>query len=374
VSDGPGSSRGGAEGRRSGELLRGSGSFVELRDGQLWLEGELFRFLGTNCYFLQEEGARELLGWEGYAGRVDEALRKAAELGLKVVRAWAFNDDPDNPVAIQSEPGRLREAGLAGVDLAIERAAHHGVRLLLSLGNFWSDYGGVPQYLRWHGYGPDDSHRFFSEPTVVAHYAEHVEALLTRRNPRTGLTWGQDPAVLGWELMNEPRAGRATCGWVEALAPVVRRAAPCQLLCTGGEGRAEDDFAGALQSVDLASIHLYPEGWGWSQDRWIDEGADWIRAHADRAALAGRPLLLGEFGLSNRGLPLAERRAAYLRWLQVARRHPAVAGACSWSFSTDDRPDDWDEFTWGWRTGTVAEDPMNRYADLFAAEAPRWGA
>ena len=349
-------------------------SFVLARGGRLWLDGAPFRFLGTNCYFLQEEGARELLGWEGYAGRVDEALGKAAALGLKVVRAWAFNDDPSNPVAMQPEAGRLAEVGLAGVDLALERARHHGVRLLLSLGNFWGDYGGVPQYLRWHGLAEDRTDLFFSEPGVIAHYSEHVEALLTRRNPRTGRAWGEDEAVLGWELMNEPRAGEGTRAWVEALAAVVRRAAPSQLLCTGGEGKPEDDFAGALQSTDLASIHLYPEGWGWPRHSWIERGARWIRMHADQAAAAGRPLLLGEFGLSNRGSGLAACRRVYSRWLEAARSHPAVAGACSWSFSTDDRPDDWDEFTWGWRTGTVASDPINRYADLFADEARRWGA
>lgn len=351
-----------------------SGSFVTARDGRLWLDGELFRFVGTNCYFLAEEGARELLGWQGFAGRVDEALRKAAGLGLRVVRAWAFNDDPDNPAAIQPAPGRLSEAGLAGVDLAIERARAHGVRLLLSLGNFWGDYGGVPQYLRWHGLPPDRTDAFFTAPSVVAHYAEHLEALLTRRNPRTGLTWGEDPTVLGWELMNEPRAGGATVAWVEALAPVVRRAAPRQLLCTGGEGRAEDDFAGALQSVDLASIHLYPEEWRWPPGQAEAAGVRWIQDHAERASAAARPLLVGEFGLKNRGLGLAERRRVYRAWLEAARRHPSVAGVCSWSFSTDDRPDDWDEFTWGWRTGTVPEHPANRYADLFADEAALWEA
>ena len=349
--------------------------FVTVRDGRLWLDGAPFRFLGTNCYFLQEEGARELLGWEGYAGRVDEALRKAAVLGLKVVRAWAFNDDPDNPAAIQPASGRLSEAGLAGVDLAIERAGEHGVRLLLSLGNFWGDYGGVPQYLRWHGFPADEPERFFVEPAIVAHYAEHLEALLTRRNPRTGLTWGEDPTVLGWELMNEPRAGDATGPWVEALAPLVRRAAPSQLLSTGGEGRREDDFAGALQLVDLASIHLYPEEWGWPPTSVEEDGARWIRDHADRAAAAGRPLVLGEFGLTNRGgMDLAARRRAYRAWLEAARSRPEVAGACSWSFSTDDRPEHWDEFTWGWRTGTVPSNPVNRYADLFAEEARRWRA
>ncbi|MCP4867151.1 MAG: cellulase family glycosylhydrolase [Proteobacteria bacterium] len=322
------------------------------------------RFIGTNCYFLQEEGARECLGWTGYDGRVDEALRKCAGLGLTVVRAWAFNDDPDNPVAIQPAPGQLSEAGLAGIDLALERAAAHGVQLILSLGNFWEDYGGVPQYLRWH----NARGGFFGNSKIIEHYGDHIEALLSRVNPRTGIAWGHDPAVLGWELMNEPR-GRIA-GWVEQLVPRVRAAAPDHLVLTGGEGQ-EDDWDESSALVDVASIHLYPEEWGWPDA--ADAGVRWIRSHADRAAALNKPLLLGEFGLSNRrGLKLPERRRIYRRWLAAARAHPAVLGACSWSFSTDDRPDAWDEFTWTWRDGTDPSAASNRYADLHRDEAARW--
>ena len=329
------------------------------------------RFVGTNCYFLAEEGAREALGWEGYAGRVDEALSKCAALGLKVVRAWAFNDDPSNPVAIQPRPGELSEAGLAGVDLALEAAARHGVQLILSLGNFWEDYGGVPQYLRWHGLDPTDTDRFFIEPAVRGHYGDHIEALLRRVNPRTGLAWGDDPTVWGWELMNEPRGGAAMGEWVAELGPRVRAAAPGGRLLTGGEGR-DDGFVETLPLVDVASIHLYPEEWEW--DDVCEPGVHWIVDHADLAAAAGRPLLIGEFGLDNGGLPLSERRRIYRRWFEVAREHPAVVGVCSWSFSTDERPDDWDSFSWTWRDGTDAADDGNRYAALHSEEAARWAA
>lgn len=352
----------------------GRDGFVAAGGGGLHLGGRPFRFLGTNCYFLQEEGAREALGWEGYRGRVDEALGKAAGLGIRVVRAWAFNDDPGNPAAIQPAPGRLAPAGLAGIDLALLAARTHGVRLLLSLVNYWSDYGGVSSYLRWHGLPPDEPLRFFSDRAVVAHYSEHVEALLGRRNPLTGLRWGEDPAVLGWELANEPRGGEQMAAWVDALLPVVRRAAPRHLVSTGGEGR-NDAFETTLPMVDLASVHLYPEEWGWPRRTMVADGVRWIERHAALAGAAGKPLVIGEFGLrTRRGVPLQRRRRAYRRWLEAARAVPAVAGACSWSFSTDDRPDRWDEYAWTWRDGTAPEDRRNRYADLFRDEAARWSA
>jgi len=206
--------------------------FIALRDGRLYCGDSFFRFMGTNCYFLQEEGARESLGWEGYEGRVDEALRKVAALDLRVVRAWAFNDDPENPAALQIAPLKYGDAGLHGVDLAIARAKAHGVRLILSLGNYWDDYGGVAQYLRWHGLDPHERSRFFTDPSVVAHYGDHIESVLRRKSSISGIAWGDDPTVLAWELMNEPRGdgldpqGEAMGAWVETMTNRARRAAP----------------------------------------------------------------------------------------------------------------------------------------------------
>lgn len=360
-------------------------AFVTIADGRLTIGGEPFRFMGTNCYFLQEEGAREVLGWEGYAGRVDEALRKAAALGLSVVRAWAFNDDPDNPAAIQKSPLSYCDAGLRGMDLVIASAAAHGLRLLLSLGNFWSDYGGIAQYLRWHGLDAAEPSKFFTDAAVVSHFGDHVEGLLGRVNHLTGVPWGEDPTILGWELLNEPRLDseeEALCEWVETTAARVRRSSR-QLVATGEEGV---DARGSRESsepgrafrcntskVDFASIHLYPETWGWPIDTLEDKGVRWIEQRAEVAAELGRPLVLGEFGLRNRGgLTLEQRRAVYERWMSAAIAHPAVAGALSWSFSTDDRPDSWDEHTWYWRDGTEPGDAINRYADLHREWADRF--
>lgn len=355
--------------------------FVSVRSGRLWSREEPLRFMGTNCYFLQEEGAREVLGWEGYAGRVDEALRKAAALQLAVVRAWAFNDDPKNPAAIQSAPLTYNEAGLRGVDLALAAAERHEVRLILSFGNYWGDYGGVPQYLTWHGLDPEEPALFFTHPAVVAHYCDHIERLLSRVNHVTGVRWCDDPGVLSWELLNEPRGaglgdrGEAMAEWVHTVAARVREVAPRQLLATGEEGAVNEgqDFELNTNAVDIASVHLYPESWGWPIETLEARGVDWIESRAETAASLGRPLVIGEFGLRNHGgLSLVERRRIYDAWMTTAQEHNAVAGACSWSFSTDDRPDDWDPYSWYLRDGTGAKAEENRYADLHRRWAGRF--
>ena len=102
--------------------------FVRASQGRL-LEGERpFRFVLVNAYYLQEEAAR------GRLDLVDETLAACAAIGVAVVRAWAFNDDPNKAdTGIQRERLRYSAVGLAGLDRVIERARAHGLRLILPL-------------------------------------------------------------------------------------------------------------------------------------------------------------------------------------------------------------------------------------------------
>ena len=81
------------------------------------------------------------------------------------------------------------------------------MQLLLILTNNWSDYGGIEQYVAWAGLpNPKRSDgRFFTDLSVRALYFDYVTALLSRVSTVDGLRYGDHPAVLGWELINEPR-------------------------------------------------------------------------------------------------------------------------------------------------------------------------
>ena len=46
---------------------------------------------------------------------------------------------------------------------------------------------------------------FYRHPAARAAYKAWVEALLTRRNTRTGRLYAEEPSVMAWELANEPR-------------------------------------------------------------------------------------------------------------------------------------------------------------------------
>ncbi len=370
---------------------------------------ETFSFVAANAYYLQEEGTRAQGDLQALAYRstsVAETFAKLSALGVRAVRCPAFNDGTGRVGTIQRAPLEYDETGLRGLDLVVARAREYHVRLILPLVNYWDDYGGVRQYVRWHGY-PDartGDARFFTERPIVEHFKAHLERVIGRVNTLTGVGYWEDPTIMAWELINEPRGlgldhgGNDLRAWIDEVAHHVRELAPEQLVGTGEEGfdverggydevfwsragaswMAQQGQSFTLDTaspyVDFASVHLYPEGYGWPAGAVEEAGSRWIAEHSAIAASLGKPLLVGEFGLANDGsprapratLPLEARRRIYERWLSVGAR--VAGGMAPWLFAYDRRPDS-DPYTWYFRDGTAPSDPRNRYADLVVAAA-----
>ncbi|HYG68016.1 MAG TPA: cellulase family glycosylhydrolase [Anaeromyxobacteraceae bacterium] len=340
--------------------------------------GEAGPVVALNAYYLQEEATRALRRGEATSAVVEEVLGEAARLGVRAIRTNGFNDGADKvgDSAIQLAPLVYDEVAFRGLDLVLARARAHGLRLVLPLGNHWDAYGGARRYVGWAGLrgAREGDPRFYTEPAVVDHYRAHVAALLDRVNTFDGIRYGDHPAVLAWELLNEPRGtglrdgGVAMRRWVDDVAATVKRHAPGHLVATGEEGfeAAGSSFERNTASrwVDVASVHLYPEPWGVSAEDAAAFGAAWISAHAAVARRLGKPLLVGELGVRRDGsFGLEERRAILRGWLACARLSGA-AGAAPWLYVNDARPRSWDPFSFGWLDGTAPEDPRNELVDV----------
>jgi mannan endo-1,4-beta-mannosidase len=363
--------------------------------------------LVLNAYFLQEEATRDVRRGRAESPVLEEVLAKASALGVRALRTNGHNDAVDKvgDSAIQVAPLQYDEVALVGLDQVLARARVHGVRLVLTLGNYWDAYGGARQYVAWAGLpGPvEGDARFFTEPAVVGHYKAHVARLLNRVSTVDGIRYGDHPAVLAWELLNEPRGrgldreGVKMRAWIDEVAREVKAHAPGHLVGTGEEGfepspegydaafwaavgttmlrTPGSSFARNTASpyIDFASVHFYPEAWGLDGPGTAVAGAKWIREHAEVARGLGKPLLVGELGLRNEGdFDLSQRRALYRGWLECMREQ-GVGGGALWMFANDARPDAWDAHTFYFRDGTAPDDPVNRYADLVieAAAAAR---
>jgi mannan endo-1,4-beta-mannosidase len=260
---------------------------------------------------------------------------------VPVVRTWAFNDDPGKRSRMQQDLGAPREEGLRALDWVLHEAARRGLRLILPLVNFWSAYGGIGQWLRWRGVEISDEDRanperiaarFYGDAQLREAYRRHVGVLLRRKNTLSGVVYGEDPTVLAWELMNEPR--HAPADWIAFAAECVRRDAR-QLVGLGDEGAVDS------ADLDLASLHFYPEKHGGAGDE-LRFGRAAITAACRHVT---RPLIVGEFGLRADKLPLVARRECYRAWLAWARDE-GVAGIGPWLLGhRGRRPEDDEHFT-----------------------------
>ncbi|CAL4936856.1 unnamed protein product [Urochloa decumbens] len=301
----------------------GGGGFVGVDGTQFVVGGgkTTIYFSGFNAYWLMllaSDPARR--------PKVVAAFRQASDHGLNLARTWAFSDGGDAP--LQSEPGVYDEAMFQGLDFVIAEAGRHGIYLLLCLVNNFPDFGGKRQYVAWareagHG-GLATADHFFNTTVVKDYYKSHVKRVLTRVNTVTAVAYRDDPTILGWELMNEPRCdadptGAMVQAWVEEMAPYVKSVDGGNHLVTAGlEGFYG---AGAHESkdlnpwgiyygtnfvathlaagVDFATIHLYPDVWLWGSAP-AKQAAflrNWTRSHAEAAELyLAKPLLVTEYG------------------------------------------------------------------------------
>ncbi|QQR89454.1 MAG: cellulase family glycosylhydrolase [Myxococcales bacterium] len=384
-------------------------NYVSVEWGRLTLDSKPYGFSGTNAYYLQEEASRELAAGATVSEVVNEVFRELAELGVSTVRTNGFNDAPEKDSVIQIEQGIYSEAGFRGLDHVIAMAERYGLHLILSVSNYWTAYGGVDQYLAWNAYPhdkQDDRGAFFVEDSLRDHFKSYLRALMLRVNSETGRQYRDEPAVLAWELMNEPRgwgtSAQRLSDWYCEMAGELRALGAKQLIASGETGfgnfygELEDssqllfleqataswlldgsqatEFVLNSQCVDIASIHCYPEAWGASPYEAKRVCETWARLHHDLLAQSQIPLLMGEFGLLNparddRALfELSERRDIYSAWLSLAEKG-IVDGAFPWMYSYDARPVEWDHYSFTWYDGSPVEAEQNEYIDLLRLHA-----
>lgn len=338
------------------------GEFVTRQGSTLMLGENQFFFVGTNAYFLQPEMAY------GNSAGVIETLDTMVALGMPVVRIWAFNDnDPTtDPAAIQSEPGVYREESLVALDQVIAEAKKRNIRLILTLVNFWSDYGGVKRYLQWYQAQCNceaSISDFYTNETIKRWYKDYVHTLLTRTNTITGIKYKDEPAILAWELGNELRNPGGDpndlLAWQEEMSAYIKSLAPNHLVADGGEGfddapklypNLSNTYAvrgdeGAsyhrlvnMENFDMVSYHLYPSKWGLNDKSDVET---WIRVHEELAQQAGKVAYLGEVGVMGTD---AHRATTLDGWLTTALTDNQSAGALVWGLAYQNRPD-YDTFT-----------------------------
>ncbi|PYS20924.1 MAG: hypothetical protein DMF72_18965 [Acidobacteria bacterium] len=331
--------------------------FAHAHNGRFEIDGNPFRFVGANIDLMFQKETR---------ADVPRMMQFAAASGMRVVRVWASGEGGLTDVQpannwqrdrwFRRTPDEWDEAEFVFLDRIIAEAAHNGLKVQLCLGNWWRDTGGVTQYLRWAGInGADDDKfpfginnekamQFYTNEMARRLYRGHVEKIATRRNSITGLLYRDDPAIFGYELMNEAQCltGRweERRAWLKEMSDYLKSLDPDHLIGPGDWGyrtaaeRREWIADHSLPSIDFCDAHNYPQD---DHDSFVDSPTALGEFIANRVAAAysiQKPLVLGEFGMGTDGYKGFSQIDWYRAYFDQAAREDA-AGAMFWILTPD---------------------------------------
>ena len=363
--------------------------FVQVLGARFVVGGRPFRFVGANASIMHGAPHR---------AAVEATLDAAVADGLRVVRVWALGEQPEGAdawtrdYAFRIGPDGWVQESFEHLDRVLEAARARGLRVIVVLANRWADYGGVPRYLDWAGVSVPDTpgalteaalRSFFREPAAHALYRAHVERVVTRVNPRTGLAYRDDPTVLAWERINESDASRRgrepLLEWTRTMARYVHSLDPIHLVAAGHIGytrREQRDTWLAIQrlpEIDYADAHAYP-----MELRSVSTFAeldDFIDDHVQLAHhVVGKPFIWGEFGFPIRpGTRFGPSRARWFERFLARSGADGVDGALAWIYTVSaDHPQEHEllvDDPAAARTRTV-RDVMARAAARWSEDAP----
>ena len=340
--------------------------FVSTWNNQFRVNQCQFYYAGTNNYYLSYKSDY----------MVNDVFETASLLGFNVIRTWGFLDygsvaDGGATVPHAHEagpPGGIyfqywdvdnnRIAfndganGLEQLDYVLYAARLYDIKLILPLVNNWRDFGGIDQYVMWHGGQYHDE--FYTDEAIKASFKAWIGHLLNRVNVYTGIAYKDDPTIFAWELANEPRCygtgtavsaqsgscdASVTTAWAAEMSGYIKSIDGKHLVAVGDEGHyswdGEVDYPHsgydgidfdqlvALPDVDFGTVHMYPQHWGSEvASDGVNWGVNWIEEHVASANAVQKPVIFEEFGWTDSGL--ATRREAYSEWVEAIYAHGAA--------------------------------------------------
>ena len=353
---------------------------------QLIKNGKPYHYIGTNMWYASVLGSTGEGGDRERLCRELDYLKSIGVTNLRILSGPDAGSDLANPAKpyLQSAPGVLNDTILRGLDFVIAELGKRGMEAVIYLNNAWDWSGGYGFYLKECGYGDSPNTNvpggyseyvnycanFSREPKAIEMYYNYIKAIVSRKNSITGRSYKDEPAIMAWQLCNEPRPfskenKAAFAQWISGAAALIKSIDPNHLVSTGSEGYigCEVDMElcreiHADKNIDYLTIHIWPVNWGWAPRSNPDSGIDnaciesgkYIAEHIELARQLGKPLVIEEFGysrkdnLSGTGIP-TDSRDIFYRYIfgqvkESATGGGVIAGCNFWGWSGSGRPRD----------------------------------
>ena len=310
--------------------------FVTVENGEFMIGDSAYRYIGANFWY----GA--ILASEGEGGdrnRLAAELDSLSALGIDNLRILVGGDGKEglashiSPV-LQKQPGEYNDTLLQGLDFLLTELEKRDMKAVLYLNNAWEWSGGFSTYLEWAGAGeavnPADAgypaymeyaSQFVVNDSAMDMADRHLRNIVGRINSITGKPYSESPAIMAWQIANEPRAFKPEhkenlLKWIARSARSIKELDSNHLVSVGSEGLwgCENDLdlwtrIHTNPDIDYGTIHVWPYNWSWVKEETLTDSlpaacrnaAQYINAHReslDKALGEGnlKPIVLEEFG------------------------------------------------------------------------------
>ncbi|OZJ05455.1 hypothetical protein BZG36_01647 [Bifiguratus adelaidae] len=318
--------------------------FVTVEGTHFALHGKPFYFAGANTYYL----------FYAQPSDVDADFAALNSIDGLVLRTWAWSEGEQGMSTgvwyqnYNASAGGIvyndsPQNGLGRLDYVIDSARRHNVKLILTLTGNWVAFGGIDWYNQVFNSTYHDD--FYTKPAIQEAYKNWMSHILNHKSSITGIVLKDDPTIMAFELANEPRCGGSqvnntllaspSCGpatitnWVKIMSAYFKSIDKNHLLAVGDEGffnhpngpsytgtysniwdgTAGTDFEAftATPDIDFGSVHSYMDSWNTPHDpQWLNNTLTWIAEHVQVANKIGKPVVLGEWGTTNKTMRLSD--------------------------------------------------------------------
>ena len=383
-------------------------AYVRVDGTHFEYNGKPYYFLGANFWYAVYLGASGDLGDRPRLKRELDSLKALGITNLRILgsSAQSFEGRFLNP-GIIIKPGEYNQELLNGLDYLLAQMDKRNMHAVIFLTNTWRWSGGMSMLNLWadsnktadslmisgnYNNFMNYSASFYRNQIAKEYYYNYIYRLITRKNKYNGMYYYEDPAIMAWQLANEPRPGQGPEGlewddeyyrWIDATARYIHSLDHNHLVSTGSEG-----LAGSLDSakiyltahkskyVDYLTFHLWPKDWGWynalkpdsTYPSALKKAIAYINEHIGFARRLDKPIVMEEFGfprdggVAGQGTPTTMRNKYFKKILAAVYDSAAggapIAGANVWLWAGQGWSKN-DNYKWGFGKTLKGVDNFN---------------
>ena len=390
-------------------------NFVQVKDGQFVLDGKPYRYIGVNYWYAPLLGAEQ----DGDRERLLRELDFMKEYGIDNLRVMVGVEGISKNRAhasfpLQTAPGEYDDNLLDGLDYFMAEAGKRDIKVILFLTNNWEWSGGYAQYLTWMGKGeypyPEEAGwpkfleyigTFYDCTECVEAFKSHCKFIVSRTNRYTEKKYADDPALMAWEIANEPRPNgkqnkEKYTQFIGDIAKLIKSLDPNHLITPGTEGSwgTENDIElwkaiHSFPEIDYATIHIWAKNWNWINFDDFDSTfvntkenmQQYIKEHALITDELDKPMVIEEIGFPRDGhlfepsttTVYRDRYFDIMFNMMTSGEWNSFQGINLWAFGGEGRASD---TTYTWKPGDqfMGDPPQEEQGlnNIFDTDASTW--